>query len=94
MRYGGTARVRVSGDGETCRIEVDDDGPGIAEGDREVVFEPLVRLEKSRNSETGGHGLGLHISRNIVVAHGGQIRLENRSEGGLRALVSLPLCRV
>ena len=94
VRYGGTARVRVSGDGETCRIEVDDDGPGIAEGDREVVFEPLVRLEKSRNSETGGHGLGLHISRNIVVAHGGQIRLENRSEGGLRALVSLPLCRV
>jgi len=90
VRYGERARIRLIGRDEMCRIEIDDDGPGIAEENKETVFEPLVRLEKSRNSETGGHGLGLHISRNILAAHGGSIALENREGGGLRVTVSLP----
>ena len=50
------------------------------------MFEPFVRLETSRNRDTGGSGLGLAIAR----GHNGDILLENRAEGGLRATVMLP----
>ena len=56
----------------------------------EKVLEPFYRSESSRSRETGGVGLGLAIVRQIVLAHGGTIRLENRPAGGLRATLSLP----
>ena len=66
-------------------VEVQDDGPGIPPGEAERVFEPFHRLEGSRNRETGGVGLGLPIARNILRAHGGDLTLANRPEGGARA---------
>ena len=54
------------------------------------MFEPCVRLDESRSRDTGGAGLGLAIARTIIRGHGGDIRLENRAEGGLRATVVLP----
>ena len=72
------------------RIDIDDDGPGIPEAELQRVFEPFHRLEPSRSRETGGTGLGLSIAMSIVEAHGGDITLTNRSEGGLRASISLP----
>ena len=60
------------------RIVIDDDGPGIPEADFERVFAPFVRLEESRNPETGGVGLGMAIGRSIVRGHGGDITLANR----------------
>ena len=51
---------------------LDDDGPGIPESAREDVFKPFFRLDSSRNSETGGAGLGLAIARDIVRTHGGE----------------------
>ena len=89
--YGVSARVSVAADREAARIVVDDDGPGIPEADLERVFEPFVRLEGSRSRETGGAGLGLAIARSIFRAHGGDVTLANRPEGGLRAMASLPL---
>jgi len=71
-------------------IVIEDEGPGIPEVQMERIFEPFVRLEASRNAETGGSGLGMSIARDIVRRHGGSIRLENRDEGGLRVTVSLP----
>jgi signal transduction histidine kinase len=55
------------------------------------VFQPFHRVEVSRNRETGGVGLGLPITRNIIRAHGGDVTLCNRATGGLRAVVSLPI---
>ena len=72
------------------QIVVDDDGPGIPEADRKRVFEPFVRLEASRSSETGGSGLGLTLVKAIAEGHGGSVLLENRSEGGLRVRLNLP----
>jgi signal transduction histidine kinase len=76
------------------RIVIDDDGPGIPEADVERVFAPFVRLEESRNPETGGVGLGMAISRSIVRGHGGDIILSNRpgpsGTVGLRVTVRLP----
>ena len=69
----------------------DSDGPGIAPGELERVFEPFHRLESSRSRDTGGSGLGLAIARQIARAHGGDVTLANRSPRGLRALLTLPL---
>ena len=88
--YGTRARVKVEGDTSEVRFIVEDDGPGIPAADLERVFEPFVRLEGSRSRDTGGAGLGLAIARSIFRAHGGDVRLENRAGGGLRAVASLP----
>ena len=65
-------------------------GPGIPASELERVFEPFRRVESSRNRETGGSGLGLPITRNILRAHGGDVTLANRPSGGVRATVTLP----
>ena len=88
--YGSRARVRVAKDDGGVRVVVEDEGPGIPEDGLERVFEPFVRIEASRSRDTGGSGLGLAIVRGIVRGHGGDVRLENRAEGGLRATVTLP----
>ncbi len=72
-------------------IIIDDNGPGIPPERREEVFRPFTRLEDSRNPETGGVGLGLTIARDIALAHGGTILLEDSPRGGLRVVFRLPL---
>jgi signal transduction histidine kinase len=69
---------------------VDDEGPGLPVDRMEEAFEPFVRLEPSRSSQTGGLGLGLAIARSIAKAHGGTLTLANRPGGGLRAELRLP----
>jgi signal transduction histidine kinase len=90
IAYGGKADVQLDETPEVYELVVDDEGPGISDADRERVFEPFVRLETSRSSETGGTGLGLTLVKAIAQGHGGSIRLENRAEGGLRATLCLP----
>lgn len=90
VAYGGSASVTVLGGPAEVRVAVEDQGPGIPAAELERVFEPFVRLEASRNRRTGGVGLGLSIARSIARAHGGDIALENRPGGGLRAVLTLP----
>ncbi len=90
-RYGGGASVGWHRAGDDLVIEITDDGPGLPEEELDEVFAPFHRLEASRSLETGGHGLGLAIARAIVRGHGGDIRLENRAEGGLKASIFIPL---
>ena len=91
IQYGGNVRVFASETEEAVVITITDSGPGIPEQQLEAVFEPFYRLETSRNRETGGTGLGLSIARNIALSHGGDLQLVNRPEGGLKAILSLPL---
>lgn len=76
--------VVCSFDAETCRIDVEDDGPGIPEDQWESVFTPFARLDDSRTRSSGGYGLGLSIVRRILYWHGGQAFLGRSSMGGAK----------
>jgi signal transduction histidine kinase len=90
-RYGGGAVELTVRDGrDQVEFVVEDRGPGIPESERERVFEPYVRLEASRARHTGGTGLGLAIARAIARGHGGDVSLETRDGGGLRAILQFP----
>lgn len=91
IKYAGSAEVSLAqADGQAV-IEVRDDGPGVAPEDIDRVFEPFFRGERSRNRDTGGIGLGLASARAVARAHGGDLTVRNREEGGLSAVVTLPV---
>jgi signal transduction histidine kinase len=91
IKYGGQADVSLRVDPAALHVMVEDRGPGIPVEEFENVFRPFRRLESSRNRETGGTGLGLTIARTIARAHGGEVVIANRPEGGLHVELSLPV---
>ncbi|WP_417841231.1 ATP-binding protein [Terasakiella sp.] len=90
-RYGTHIWLSLDQRNDAIEVTVDDDGPGIPEDMREEVFKPFFRLDKSRNIQTGGVGLGLSIVRDVVRAHGGDIQLTTSPQGGLRARLRFPV---
>jgi signal transduction histidine kinase len=74
----------------TTTLCVEDDGAGIAEADRQRIFERFVRLDGARARDAGGSGLGLAIVAEIVTAHGGTITVGTSPLGGARFEVLLP----
>jgi signal transduction histidine kinase len=83
----GTVRLGVAPAGSTAELTVDDQGPGIAEADRERIFEPFARLAQ----DTAGSGLGLAIAREIATQHGGRVEATAAPSGGARLRLTLPL---
>jgi two-component system osmolarity sensor histidine kinase EnvZ len=90
-RYGDHIIIRAATERGWLRIEVDDDGPGIPEEERENVFRPFYRIDGARTQEEGNSGLGLAIARDIAKSHGGDVTLGESSMGGLRAIIRVPL---
>jgi two-component system osmolarity sensor histidine kinase EnvZ len=91
LRHATRAEIHASRGKTSIEITVDDDGPGIPEDRYEDVFRPFVRLDESRNVDTGGSGLGLTIARDIARSHGGDVTLAKSPLGGLRVVVRLPV---
>jgi signal transduction histidine kinase len=91
VKFGGTARASLFIKDHAAVVEVEDDGPGVPEGELERVFAPFYRREPSRSRKTGGIGLGLSVARSIARSHGGELVLENRPGGGLTARATLPV---
>jgi PAS domain S-box-containing protein len=91
LKYAPGAPLKVSTlEGGACaRLEVQDRGPGIAPEDQHRIFERFERLVAA--SQVSGLGLGLHIARHIVEAHGGTIRVHSALGEGARFVVELPL---
>ena len=83
-----TLGTRPSGNG--CILTVTDHGAGISEEDLPKIFERFYRADAARNSETGGHGLGLSIARIIVVAHSGKLRVRSKVGTGTTFEIVLP----
>jgi signal transduction histidine kinase len=91
LKYGSRVVLRSGRtDARTIFIEVEDDGIGIAEDQREAMLEPFVRGDAARNGAAGGFGLGLSITASIARSHGGQLMLSSGNMGGLLARLTLP----
>jgi signal transduction histidine kinase len=92
-KYASAPEIHLECGTRALEVMVIDHGPGIPEEMLPKVFMPYFRVERSRNRNTGGVGLGLTVAQAIVHAHGGTIALTNRQVGGLEVLVTLPLAR-
>ncbi len=86
--------LALSTHGDRVTLTVSDDGPGIPQADRTRVFDRFTRLDAARSRDAGGSGLGLAIVRDVVLAHGGQVHLDQGTPGtaqqGVIATVTLP----
>ena len=91
IRYSKKIIISVSSIDDGCEIIFHDDGPGIPSSNYEDVFKPFFTLDPSRNKLKGESGLGLSISRDIIRAHGGDIKLDKSYLGGLRLTITLPI---
>ncbi len=87
----GAVRLSVGVDAGSAWFAVEDDGPGIPVDDRERVFDRFVRLDGSRERDSGGSGLGLAIVASIVTAHDGRVRVTEGADGWCRFEVRLPV---
>jgi signal transduction histidine kinase len=90
-QYADRAVVRLEADERAIRVRIEDDGPGIPEADMQRVLEPFQRLDPARQRNTSGVGLGIPIALRAIADAGGKLTLSNRPEGGLCALVELPV---
>jgi len=88
--YGEKVYVNLQKGSNRVIINIDDDGPGIAEDQYKNVFKPFFRLDKSRSLNQSGVGLGLAIVEDIINAHGGNIQLGKSKYNGLQVRISLP----
>ncbi|MDR2902782.1 MAG: hypothetical protein LBU87_06745 [Lactobacillales bacterium] len=92
-RYAAKTQIRLGIRNNMARILIDDNGPGIPAEKRSEAFKAFYRLDESRNSSTGGVGLGMTIARDIILSHGGEIALDQSPMKGLRVIISLPLAQ-
>jgi signal transduction histidine kinase len=88
--HGQTIDVTARLDGDTLRIEVDDEGPGVPAPDRERIWEPYRRLSRDVEAATGGSGIGLAVVRELVTLHGGRAFAADGHRGGGLLVVLLP----
>ncbi len=86
---GGTITLEAAAADGRVTLAVCDEGPGIPEADLPRIFERFYRVDKSRARDPGGTGLGLAIAKHLVGLHGGEIRAENRREGGAKFTITL-----
>jgi signal transduction histidine kinase len=92
VKFGAETRIRLIAAPEIMTIEVEDDGPGISDARKDTMMEPFVRGDEARNmDEASGFGLGLSIARSIVLAHGGELSLNDRAPHGLIVRIRLPV---
>ena len=90
---GGHIRIHAGSTEETVWMEVQDDGIGIPEKDRERIFERFYRVDKARSRESGGTGLGLSIAREIVQRHHGTLVLMPHEGKGTTIRMTLPIAQ-
>ena len=90
IKYSANVYISLRKLNNNILIIVDDDGPGIPENERENVFKPFYKIDKSRGDSKSSVGLGLSIASDIVKSHGGNIKLETSPTNGLRVKVILP----
>ena len=91
IAFSSQAEISVNYRNDEVTIIIDDNGAGIPAERRTDALRPFVRLETSRNRQTGGTGLGLSITNDVILGHGGELTLDDSPFGGLRVIMKLPV---
>src|SRR5690606_33606025 len=89
----GRVLIHLHSDNKNLVVTIEDSAPGVDASLHEKLFERLYRAESSRNRNSGGAGLGLTLCRNIVLAHEGNIEIQDSELGGLKVIITLPVSR-
>ena len=90
IKYSNNILISLKKSANSIIIIIDDDGPGIPKNERENVFKPFYKIDKSRSDSKSSVGLGLSIASDIIRSHGGNISLETSPTNGLRTKIFLP----
>ena len=90
IKYSNNILISLRKSANSIIIIIDDDGPGIPKNERENVFKPFYKIDKSRSDSKSSVGLGLSITSDIIRSHGGNISLETSPANGLRTKIFLP----
>ena len=90
IKYSNNILISLKKSANSIIIIIDDDGPGIPKNERENVFKPFYKIDKSRSDSKSSVGLGLSIASDIIRSHGGNISLETSPANGLRTKIFLP----
>ena len=93
MRYsppGQPVSVSIEASGSALLIRIKDRGPGVPPADLQRIFEPFYRVAESRDRDSGGEGIGLAITAQVMRAHGGSAEASNPAAGGFEVRLSLP----
>ena len=90
VKYGEKVNIKIEKIKKNIFVTIEDDGPGVAEEERENVFKPFYKVNKGRADSKSSVGLGLSISSDIIRSHGGNIELNKSNLGGLKVKNSLP----
>ena len=94
IKYGpdqGRITIKVEIKGKWVKVKVIDQGPGIPVNQRNFIFQRFVRLDSAESYSDVGAGLGLSVVKEIIKAHGGEVQVENQSQGGAVFSLTLPL---
>ena len=91
IKYGEKVNIELNKKNNNLFIKIEDDGPGIQEQEYENVFKPFYKISKGRADAKSSVGLGLSIASDIIRSHGGNIKLERSSLGGLGVKIFLPV---
>ena len=91
MKYGKKLNIDLSKKNTNIFIKIEDDGPGIPQNEYENVFQTFYKIDKGRTESKSSVGLGLSIASDIIRSHGGNIKLEKSTLGGLGLKIFLPL---
>ncbi len=85
-------RVQVTEETRLVRLDIEDDGPGVPDTERQMIFKPFARLDDSRTRRSGGYGLGLSIVQKVMAWHGGSVVVDDSQQlGGARFSLLLPI---
>ncbi len=91
LKFGDNVELNLKRGRSTINISIEDDGPGIPKNEHQNVLKPFYKIDKSRSETKSSVGLGLSISSDVVKSHGGDLKFDKSSLGGLKVIISLPV---
>ena len=91
LKFANNVELYLKKGRSVINIYIEDDGPGIPQEEHQNVLKPFYKIDKSRSETKSSVGLGLAISSDVIKSHGGDLKFDKSSLGGLKVIISLPV---